>query len=316
MKLNFVLSAALIVSGSAAFADTLNSGGSAATGTAFSPTGSFWNNVSSDIVNGSNQANVGNLLGDTGAFALNGNMTAGCPTCGVNYMAGGGKMFVNPGNTPDFVSGLNFVRQAGALSISLLYANSGGNGNAEIGIYDQSNPASNHLILVQGATSGNLNGQIGNTYTSGTLFSGGTNMGTYNLSAGSPYANWGIYLRTCEEGSAVTFAQCQTDGAVVTFYMGVGSQLPAQYVPYDTAHQHFALFQSGSNMNQYYAGIEDFAFTSAFPTNPTEGYGDYNDIIIGINTSIGGAVPEPATLSVVGLGLVGLGFLRRRSLKK
>jgi hypothetical protein len=311
MRTRLFLTAALV--SSAAFGDTLYSGSSAATGTAFNPTGTFWNNVSSNTVNGTDTANVGNFLSDTGAFALNGNVTLGCPTCGVNYMAGGGQMFVNSGNTPDFVSNLNFVSQGGPLSIALLYAN----GFAEFGIYDASsalNAVNNHLILQPGQTT-NLNNHIGQTYTSGTLMEGASNLGTYLLSSGSPFSTWGLYVTTCEEGS-VSFAQCSADGEIVTFYMGEASQEGALYVPYDADHQHFALFQAGTNANTYYAGLEDFAFTRAFPTNPVEGYGDFSNLIFGIySSSTGTATPEPATLSIVALGLAGLGFFGRH-LKK
>jgi hypothetical protein len=167
------------------------------------PPGSFWNNSSNDVVNGSNAANIGNFLSDTGAFALNGKVTAGCPTCGVSYMAAGGQMVVHAGNTPDFVSNLNSVKQAGALSVSLLYANSGANGFAEFGICDArsvANAANNHLILQPGSVT-NLNNDVGATYTSGTLFNGGTNLGAYNLSSGSvgraARANSPVTLRGC-----------------------------------------------------------------------------------------------------------------------
>jgi len=235
----------------------------------------------------------------------------------VNYMADGGQMFVNSGNTPDYVSNLNFVTQAGGLSISLLYANSGANGFAQFGIYDASsavNAVNNHLVLQLGLTT-NLNNDIGATYTSGTLLAGATNLGTYDLSNGSPYADWGIYVQTCEEGS-VSFAQCNADGKIVTYYMGEPSQEGALYTPYDTNHQHFALFQSGTNPDQYYAGLEDFAFSQAFPTNPVEGYGDFNDLIFGITTGISESgtspVPEPGTLSMFGLGLAVIGIFGRR----
>jgi hypothetical protein len=226
------------------------------------------------------------------------------------------------GNTNDATSALNFVRQAGALQISLAYAFSGNNGNVEIGIYDQANPYAKHLILAQSdtANSTNLNNEIGPVYTSGLLFAGSTNMGTYSLSNGSPYATWGIYVRTCSEGSVVTFAQCRADHDVNTYYMGATSQLDSAngYQTYDPAHEHFALFQAGSNVNQYYAGIEDYAFNTAFKTaNPIEGAGDYKDIILSITTGIGiDPVPEPATVSIMGLGLAGLGLIGRRKLKK
>src|ERR1700752_973556 len=98
-RLNLVFTLTMLLSGSAAFADTMNAGGSVASMQAFNPSGSFWNNISSTTVNGSNQNNVGNFLTATGGFA---SPVAGCPTCGTNYMAGGGQMFVNAGNTPDY----------------------------------------------------------------------------------------------------------------------------------------------------------------------------------------------------------------------
>jgi hypothetical protein len=261
------------------------------------------------MVNGSNQGNVGNFLTGTGSFA---SPVSGCPTCGPNYIAGG-QMAVSSGNTPDYVSNLNFVRQAGALSISLLYANSAENGFAEFGIYDASNPDQNHVIL-QGGLVTNLNNDIGTVYTSGAMYSGNTYLGNYDLSAGSPYATWGLYERVCEEG-AVSYAQCNADGQIATFYMGANSQLPAQYVPNDTAHEHFALFQSGSNLNVYYAGLEDYAYTAAFPTEPVEGYGDFSDLVFGITTSVDTA-PEPSSISAVMLGLAALGLLGRRRMRK
>ena len=316
---NLVLCMVLCVSGSAVFADTLDSGSSAAVGSAFNPIGAYWNNVSSGTVNGSNQINVGDFVNNKGGFA---SPVLNCSTCDpATADIAGGQMYTTgiTGSTNDATSGLNFVRQAGALSISLLYAFSGNNGNVEIGLYDQANPYMNHLILAQADTAftGNLNNRIGQVYTSGLLFEGTSNLGTYDLSNGSPFATWGIYVRTCSEGSTVTFAQCRADHDVNTYYMGASSQLDSAngFQTYDPSHEHFALFQSGSNLNQYYAGIEDYAYNTAFQTaNPIEASGDYKDIILGINTSA--PIPEPATLSIVGLSLAGLGFLRRRSLKK
>jgi hypothetical protein len=312
-RLTFVLTATLLVSGSA-FGDTLNSGGSVAPLTAFSFPGSSWNNVSSDTVNGTNQINVGNFLTGTGGFA---SPVAGCPTCGPNYMAGGGRMFVDAGNTPDSIPNLNFVRQAGALSITLLYANSPLNGFAEFGIYDASSAiaATQHHLILQSGLVTNLNNSIGTVYTSGTLFSGTTNLGAYSLSAGSPYATWGLYERVCEEG-AVSYAQCNADGNIVTFYMGEPSQLRPNYSPYDLNHEHFALFQAGSQQNSYFAALEDFAFTQAFPTNAVEGYGDFNSLVFGVTTSMNSSLPEPATLSSVLLAVAGFGILSRRKLRK
>jgi hypothetical protein len=302
----------------AASADTLLSGASTATSSAFNPVGSFWNNASADIVNGSNQANVGNFLNDTGAFALNGNVTSGCLTCGVNYMAGGGQMYVNTGNTPDFVSNLNFKGVSGTLTIALLYANNPSNSLSTFGIYDASNPTTNHLVLQNAGT--NLNGDIGTVYTSGELFSGATDLGGYSLTNGSPYANWGLFVTTCEDSQATNDTQCAAEGQLVTFYMGALSQEGSDFTN-DTSHQHFALFQSGTNVDQFYAGVEESAFTAANPTIPTEGYGDFNDLVFSINTSATGTstttpTPEPATIFTTALGIGGvlLRMRRRRSM--
>ena len=41
-------------------------------------------------------------------------------------------------------------------------------------------------------------------------------------------------------------------------------------------------------------------------------YGSFTNVISGVGNPIEGAVPEPATFALVGLGFVGLGFWRRR----
>jgi hypothetical protein len=313
---NLVLFALLSLTLTAS-ADTLFSGATTATSTAFNPTGSFWNNTSADTVNGSNAANVGNFLSDTGAFALNGNVTSGCSTCGVNYMAGGGQMYVNSGNTPNFVSNLNFKGVTAPVTIALLYANNPSNSLTTFGIYDANNPTTNHLVLQNAGT--NLNGDIGATYTSGELFSGATDLGGYSLTSGSPYANWGLFVTTCQDSQATSDTQCAAEGQLVTFYMGAPSQEGSDFTN-DATHQHFAFFQAGTNADQFYAGVEETAFTAANPTIPTEGYGDFNDLVFGIHTSATSTTtptPEPATIFTTALGIGGvlLQMRRRRSPK-
>jgi hypothetical protein len=303
LRLIFVLlcSVVLGVSADSLRADNLNSGTNTATSRAFNPTGSFWNNTSSDTVNGSNAANVGNFLAATGSFST---PVAGCSTCGPDYMASGGQMFVNAGNTPNFVSNLNFITQTGGLQVSLLYANSPENTLTSFGIYNTANLADVLLLEPAGV---NLNNAIGATYVFGTQFAGSANLGVYDLSNGSPFSSWGIYVTTCTE-AASSQAACQSDGDLVTYYLGANGQ-------------QFALFQSGTNVSQYYAGIEETPFA-------TSESGDYNDLILGINTSIpesgpggpggGGSgtnVPEPGTFPMIGLGFAGIGMLRRRFTK-
>lgn len=300
-----------ILAASAAYADTLNTGGGFNTstgtfsafnlGTQGSCTGGvctdgtpFFNNTSSDVVNSSTSANAGNFLSATGGFA---SAVSGCSTCGVNYMASGGQMYTQSANSPNFASALSFISQTSQVSMTLLYANSSMNNNAEFGLYDassQANALSNHEIVQPGGVT-NLNNDIGATY----VFT-------------NNYAAYGIYALTCD----VNAAPGACPGAnVVTYYSnvamnGVNGDTPAA----DANHMHWALFQSGTNPNVYYLALEDFAIQTG-TRNPIEGYGDYNDIILELNTSVG-QTPEPATFSIVALSLAGLAWLRSRKMAK
>jgi hypothetical protein len=73
-------------------------------------------------------------------------------------------------------------------------------------------------------------------------------------------------------------------------------------------HQNFAVFDTNpANANSsYFIGVEDLANGTG-----TEGKGDYNDMIIQITP-----VPEPATLSLTGLGMLSLAGLVRRKMRK
>jgi PEP-CTERM motif len=209
------------------------------------------------------------------------------------------------GSAATIPTSFNFVRQAGALTISLIYANSSTNNGAEIGLYNQTdisgvNPA-NHTVLQAGGLV-NLNG---------TNFGAPVTLGSF--AGGSPYANWGVYVRTCSGGVPATPTGCGAAGGTVVQYTETNTgnlSIPTL----DFGHQHWAIFQSAQNANTYYLALEDFAFGSNGPTSfnsPNEGYGDYNDLIFAINTSQTGT-PEPTTLSIVGLGLVGLAAFGRR----
>jgi len=318
MKLKLILAASAMLAGAVAYADTLNNaaGFNQSTGVfsafamgsqGFCHNGGagpcvdgtpFWNNTSGDTVNGSNAANAGDLLGDVGAFALNGNVTLNCSTCGVNYMASGGQMYTQAANSPNFASAFSFIRNATSLQITLLYANSSTNNNAEFGIYDASsalNALNNHVIVQQSGVT-NLNSIIGTTYT-----------------VTNPYATWGVYARTCNANAAN--GACPGANVQTLFSNVAMNSLNGDTPAADAGHMQWALFQSGTNANVYYVALEDGVLTGSQTRLFTEGYGDYNDIILRIDTS-GTGVPEPATLSMMGLALAGLGIMGRRKLKK
>jgi hypothetical protein len=322
MKLKLILVAAAMLVGTVAYADTLNNaaGFNQSTGvfSAFNQgtRGScngmgvctdgtpFWNNTSGDVVSssgnpgGSNLANAGDFLSAGGAFGTG--TVLGCSTCGTNYMASNGQMYTQAANSPNFATAFSFIRQAASVTITLLYANSSTNNNAEFGIYDassQNNALMNHEVVQAVGT--NLNNIIGQTY-----------------SVTQNYATWGVYARTCSQNAPTGACPGGPSGFVQTEFSNlamnsVNGDTPAA----DANHMHWALFQSGTNAAVYYLALKDYVFTGTQTRNPTEGYGDYNDIILRIDTSIA-SIPEPATLSIMGLGLVGLGILGRRKLKK
>jgi hypothetical protein len=309
MKLMLAFAALVTLSGAIARADVLNTGGGFNTstgtfnafnmGTTGSCTGGvctdgtpFWNNTSSDVVNGSVAANAGNFLSGTRGFGL---PVSGCLTCGVNYMAAGGQMYTQSSNSPNFASAFSFINQDPSMQITLLYANSPTNNNAALGIYDassQANALANHTVAQ--AAGVNLNGLIGTTY---------------NLT--NPYSTWGIFASTCDQNA--TSGACP-GGDMVTYYSNVALNSVSGNTPAaDAGHMHWALFQSGTNANVYYLALEDFAIQSG-TRNPVEGYGDYNDIILEISPGTASPAPEPSIILIMSLGLAGLalcGAIRR-----
>ena len=256
----------------------------------------FWNNNSIDGAN----MNAGDYL------------TGSNPTTGAtDYLGTGFGDYLSTGGPGVDAPNFTFLQSAVTVQATLLFSDSIANYSftnygivgTQIGLYNAANPGQTTTLFAAG-TLWNPNGPSGG-------------WGTYNnnLTPQSPvtantWANYGVYAYTCgfnPEGSTYC----------VTYYSNAALNQAT-----DPNHQHFALFEDPQNSSTYYIAFED-----GRGMNPYEGYGDYNDVIFKLQTAqnpslnslgINGpespvVTPEPATLSIMGLGLVALGLLKRRA---
>ena len=275
-------------------ADTIDSPGAGFVGvplTFQSTTGSnsapFWNNNSLD---GSN-LNAGYFL--TGTNPILGS---------TNYLAAGGGFgnYLSTGVAGiDAANSFIFLQSGLTADFQLLYSNAGANMTStygtQIGLYNVDDPTQKVVLFDHGTLYNPAAGSNG-VYNN--------NLSPLPSSSTSTFAKYGFYATSCgynSNGSIYCDTYFSNDSLDQTT---------------ESAHQHFALFQSAQNPYSYFIGYEDIRGVS----NATEHSGDYNDVIFSFLTTnnpdiIVNPTPEPATWTAMGLGLLGLGILRRRASK-
>ena len=288
------------------FADTI----SASTGanfvafgsTGFSPTQAnpvmnvqgtpFWNNWSNDssalfgcTSNCTHDMNIGYMLtnsgGWTGTNVLGGDTVAnallGCSSGDPNCLGGDPTSFM-----------LNNTGTSYALT--LLAAMSGNNigpNGTIFGWYDveDGSPVLHPMF--------NSTGMITSPVPEGA-FSTGLGLG----------AQYGFYATVCYNS---LLPNCS--GVSETFFTNAALDTGILNTLGIANYNHFALFNLGSSDTNYVIAFKDGA-----GPNGNEAMGDFQDFVIEL--SVPAAIPEPASLALVGLGLAAVGFLGRRRFTK
>jgi hypothetical protein len=286
----FGLIAAILTIGGAAMADTIVAPGATFVGvplnfqtTTGSNTAPFWNNNSLD-----------GLLMNAGYFLTGSNATLGA----TDYLGTGGQFgnYLSTGSAGlDAPSNFSFLQSALTADYQLLYSNAGANMTStygtSIGLYNVADP-SQKIVLYDHGTLYNPASGSGGVYNN--------NFSAMPVNGTLTFANYGFYATTCGYNTNHTI------------YCDTHYSNDALDITSESSHQHFALFQNAQDPYSYFVGWEDIRGVS----NSTEGTGDYNDVIFSFKTTqnpnIIVVTPEPATFSILGLGLLGMGLLRRK----
>src|SRR5579863_1440841 len=242
----------------------------------------FWNNWSSDAgAGGTHDMNIGYMLTDSGGFA----------------------------GTPS-VLGMDSVDQA------LL-----GAGGADPSAFTFTATGNNYTTTLLGAYSSmnlGLNGANGTVFGYYTDVAGlisyfpiyGTVGSVTSPQAALPFpnmtigTNFGFYAKACYNP-----LDCADNSETFFTNSALNFGILSTVDPAGAAYNHFALFNlTSSPGNDYVIAFKDGPVS-------TEGLGDFNDIVVEFADPKTLATPEPATLALVGFGLIAAGLARRRGVK-
>ncbi len=128
------------------------------------------------------------------------------------------------------------------------------------------------------------------------LFNAGSSLATTASVTLAPNTNYGFYIENIQgQGTAN-----ETD---YWFFMNSSQNTTNRGISL-TPFQHVAIFDNGAS--GYYLGLED--------SISGIGDADYNDLVVQMNVSANGSVPEPASAELAVIGLLGCAFFlfRRR----
>ncbi len=256
-----------------------------------------------------NQANLnlGNFLVGNGDWAASGyGALPGLSASNLNVLTTGG---TTGGAAP---SNFFFNNAGGTYQATLLLSLTGN--NLEFGWYDASNGNRTSLFTNTGCNPGGIN-----TCARGAQGAGGATTVSF-----TPTATYGFYIRFLNSTGfgAGWSAGTQSQGVTgLNTYAGGAFGLPSG--PESPLHQHFTLLQNTTvtgNLQRFYLGNEDGFYSNTNcdtgATGPCrELSGDYQDFVVQLDITNPNAVPEPASIGMIGAGLLALGVIARRRRK-